>query len=81
LSKSFRIDLSVNLGGMDCSGVREEITDYCLLQLRAEQHTPLHLAKLKPVLETAAGSPQPGSYADLPQTRLAHDSMRKVTGC
>jgi hypothetical protein len=64
---------------LDCEGTREEINDYCLLHLRAQQTNELHSAEIKKVLTKTTETIQTGSWNELIAKRLQGGSFKDET--
>jgi hypothetical protein len=68
--KSFAAHISAGSESIDCEGTKEQISDFCLLLLRAEQKSELRRKKLSRLLEVVTGEPLNGDYRPLLKDRL-----------
>lgn len=73
LFKSFQCNIGSSLDPLDCTGTLEEISDFCLLRLRAEHTNAQHAVSMSKVLGRVAGATEASvPYAVLLARRL-HD--------
>src|SRR5204862_783811 len=63
--KTFSCYLASGLDPMDCQGTREQLTDFCLLRLRAENTNSQHAAVLIKLLARVTGQTERASYEEL----------------
>ena len=73
--KSFVIVISGFYEPIDCSGTKEQITDYCVLKL-SDKKSDLRAKELKKVLRAATGTEPNGSFEELAQKRLIEGGFK-----
>jgi hypothetical protein len=79
LLNSFNCYMASSLDAMDCEGTRQQLTDFCLLRLRAEQTNTQQVVAIRKVLRTIAGPGAPAPYQELLQARLRAGGFRDET--
>jgi hypothetical protein len=70
LIKRFSGGISFNLDVIDCAGPRDQIADFCLLELRAQQTNAMRFEQEKKLLGAATGAAVDGNYPELLAKRL-----------
>ena len=70
LIKNFSLNIGAEFVSFDCKGTKQDLADFCLLQLRGEQTNATRSAVIRKIMSAVAGQEVTESYSVLLRKRL-----------